>query len=195
MYISLTNHSAYSLQEGLSLPAELVQAAAADGMPALGLTDHRLLSGTVEFVSACKKAGVQPVLGLEVDLENGPVALLAMDLAGWANLCALSSALALRMAAEAPCPADLLAAHSEFPDLPERSARKPARAAERDLPQTTLSHAARSGLSPATGRPQPPALHSHGGDPPGVLPDPRPGCPAADTLRDPIELPAEPDPR
>jgi DNA polymerase-3 subunit alpha len=113
MYIPLTVHSAYSLQEGLSLPAELVQAAAADGMPALGLTDHRLLSGTVEFVSACKKAGVQPVLGLEVDLENGPVALLVMNLQGWRNLCALSSALALRTAADAPCPAELLAAHSD----------------------------------------------------------------------------------
>ncbi len=43
MYIPLTVHSAYSLQEGLALPAELVQAAAADGIPALGLTDHRLL--------------------------------------------------------------------------------------------------------------------------------------------------------
>ncbi|HEX7395379.1 MAG TPA: DNA polymerase III subunit alpha, partial [Anaerolineaceae bacterium] len=113
MYIHLTAHSAYSLQEGLSLPAELAQAAAAEGMPALGLTDHRLLSGTVEFVSACRKVGVQPVIGLEVDLDNGPLALFAMDLAGWANLCALSSALALRPLPESPCPTDLLAAHSE----------------------------------------------------------------------------------
>ncbi len=52
------------------------------------------------------------MLGLEIDLENGPVTLLAMDLAGWGNLCALSSALALRTEAEAPCPADLLASHS-----------------------------------------------------------------------------------
>jgi len=112
MFIHLTAHSAYSLQEGLSLPAELAQAAAADGMPALGLTDHRLLSGTVEFVSACRKAGVQPVIGLEIDLESGPLALLAMDQSGWANLCALSSALALRPDPESPCPADLLASHS-----------------------------------------------------------------------------------
>ncbi|MCX6034391.1 MAG: PHP domain-containing protein, partial [Chloroflexi bacterium] len=121
MYIHLTTHSAYSLQEGLALPAELAQAAAADGMPALGLTDHRLLSGTVEFASACRKAGVQPVLGLEIDLESGPLTLLAMDQRGWANLCGLSSALALRpdpsaasgQRPESPCPPDLLAAHSE----------------------------------------------------------------------------------
>jgi DNA-directed DNA polymerase III PolC len=113
MFIHLTAHSAYSLQEGLLLPAELAQAAAADGMSALGLTDHRLLSGTVEFVSACLKVGIQPILGLEVDLETGPLALLAMDQSGWANLCALSSALALRPDPESACPPDLLASHSQ----------------------------------------------------------------------------------
>jgi DNA-directed DNA polymerase III PolC len=113
MVIHLTAHSAYSLQEGLALPAELAQAAAGYGMPALGLTDHRLLSGMVEFVSACRKNGVQPLLGLEIDLESGPLSLLAMNLSGWANLCALSSALALRPDPESPCPFDLLAAHSQ----------------------------------------------------------------------------------
>lgn len=113
MYIHLTTHSAYSLQEGLALPVELVQAAQAEGMPALGLTDHRLLSGSVEFVIACRKAGVQPLLGLEIDLETGPLSLLAMDLSGWANLCRLSSILALRPDPESSCPLDLLAAHSK----------------------------------------------------------------------------------
>ena len=140
MYIHLTTHSAYSLQEGLALPYELVQAAAAAGMPALGLTDHRLLSGSVEFVKACQEAGVQPVLGLEIDLEPGgrataegvvtgmtperipaspglaggdrTIVLLAMSQAGWANLCRLSSALALRDMPEAACPLDLLSAYS-----------------------------------------------------------------------------------
>jgi DNA polymerase-3 subunit alpha len=112
MYIHLTTHSAYSLLEGLALPAELAKAAQAEGMPALGLTDHRLLSGTVEFVIACRKAGVQPLLGLEIDLETGPLSLLAMNLSGWMNLCALSSTLALRPDPEAPCPLDLLAANA-----------------------------------------------------------------------------------
>ncbi len=136
MYIHLTTHSAYSLQEGLALPYELVQAATASGMPALGLTDHCLLSGSVEFVKACKEAGVQPVLGLEIDLEpradgvgagrpyeqipagaglageDNILTLLAMSQAGWANLCRLSSALALRDVPEAACPLDLLDAYS-----------------------------------------------------------------------------------
>jgi DNA-directed DNA polymerase III PolC len=112
MYVPLTNRSAFSLQEGLPLPAELARAAAEDGVPALGLTDHRLLSGAVEFVQACRREGVQPLLGLEIDLRDGPLTLLAMDLEGWSNLCRLSSSLALQPDPEVPCPLELLAAHA-----------------------------------------------------------------------------------
>ncbi|MBN2385617.1 MAG: DNA polymerase III subunit alpha [Anaerolineales bacterium] len=112
MYLHLTTHSAYSLQEGLPLPSELTRAAAADGMSALGLTDHHLLSGAVEFVTACQEAGVQPVLGLEIDLEAGPLSLLAMNLDGWANLCRLASALALRDDPLAACPPGMLSSFS-----------------------------------------------------------------------------------
>jgi len=44
MYIHLTTHSAYSLQEGLLSPIELVQAARIQGISALGLADHHLLN-------------------------------------------------------------------------------------------------------------------------------------------------------
>jgi len=112
MFIHLTTHSSYSLQEGLLSPAELVQAAQAQGMSALGLTDHRLLTGAVEFVHACKDAGIQPILGLEIDLENGKLALLAMSPEGWSNLCRLSSTLALQNDPEAPCSSEVLETYS-----------------------------------------------------------------------------------
>jgi len=94
------------------MPAELVQAALADGLPAIGLTDHRLLTGSIEFVIACQKAGIQPVLGLEIDLETGPLSLLAMSLSGWSSLCTLSSALALRSDPTLACPLDMLSTYS-----------------------------------------------------------------------------------
>jgi DNA polymerase-3 subunit alpha len=112
MFIHLTTHSAYSMQEGLALPTELAQAAREAGMPALGLTDHRLLTGSVEFVLACRQAGVQPLLGLEIDLESGPLALLATSPEGWSNLCRLSSALLLRGGPEAACPPEVLASYA-----------------------------------------------------------------------------------
>ncbi|MFO7585274.1 MAG: PHP domain-containing protein, partial [Anaerolineales bacterium] len=92
MYIHLTTHSAYSLLEGLPLPSELAQAAKASGMTALGLADHRTLTGAIEFVRACKQADIQPILGLDVDLATaGRLPLLAECLEGWSNLCRLSS--------------------------------------------------------------------------------------------------------
>ena len=77
-------------------PVELIQAAQANGMPALGLTDHNLLTGAIEFVTACKAACIQPIISLEIYLSDGPVSLLATGLEGWSSLCRLSSAIALR---------------------------------------------------------------------------------------------------
>ncbi|MBN8658287.1 MAG: DNA polymerase III subunit alpha, partial [Anaerolineae bacterium] len=113
MYVHLTTHSAFSLQEGLMTPTDLVQAANACGMSVLGLTDHRLLTGTVEFVKACKDAGIQPVIGLEIDLEQGPLQLLATSTEGWSNLCRLSSSLALRDNPDAPCSLEMLFTYSK----------------------------------------------------------------------------------
>ena len=113
MYIHLTTHSAYSLLEGLPLPSDLAKAAKTSAMPALGLTDHRTLTGSIEFVQACHEVGIQPILGLEIDLEMGKLALLAESMAGWSNLCRLSSALALRDDPEAPCPIEILTSYSQ----------------------------------------------------------------------------------
>ena len=84
--------SCYSLLEGIPSPAELAGAAAAEGMAALALTDHRTLTGAVEFVDACDAVGVRPILGLTLDAGFGSLALLAADMAGWASLCRLSTA-------------------------------------------------------------------------------------------------------
>jgi error-prone DNA polymerase len=113
MYIHLTTHSTFSLHEGLTHPRELVQVAQSYHMPALGITDHGLLTGAIEFVPACKAASIQPIIGLEIDLNDGPVCLLATNLDGWSNLCRLSSAIALRDDPEAPSSLDVLASHSK----------------------------------------------------------------------------------
>ena len=113
MYFHLTTHSAFSLQEGLTTPADLVQSAKACGMPALGLTDHHLLTGTVEFVTACKEVGIQPVIGLEIDVVGGPLQILATSMEGWSNLCRLSSTLALHADRGKPCPLDVLSEYSK----------------------------------------------------------------------------------
>ena len=94
-------------------PSDLVQAARADGMSALGLTDHNLLTGAVEFAAACKAASIRPISGLEINLNEGPVSLLATSLEGWSNLCRLSSAIALRDDPEATCSLAVLTSYSK----------------------------------------------------------------------------------
>ena len=113
MYIHLTTHSAFSLQEGLLSPTDLVQAAQANDMSAIGLTDHNLLTGIIEFVMACRSASIQPIIGFEIHLNDGPVSLLATSLGGWSNLCRLSSAINLRENPNAPCTLEMLATCSE----------------------------------------------------------------------------------
>ncbi|UYN89024.1 MAG: DNA polymerase III subunit alpha [Anaerolineales bacterium] len=92
MSAHLNTHSFFSLLAGLNSPSQLAEAAAAAGQSAIALTDRNRLTGAVEFAEACGQHGVKAILGLDVQLESGrPLALLAQDAAGWANLCKLSS--------------------------------------------------------------------------------------------------------
>ncbi len=89
-YIELHAHSCYSLLDGVSDPADLVAAAAACDMPALALTDHDGLYGAVAFIQAAQAAGVKPLLGAELTLEDDShLTLLAATREGYANLCTL----------------------------------------------------------------------------------------------------------
>lgn len=99
MAAHLNTHSYYSLLAGIPKPSELATTAAAAGHPAIALTDHNRLSGSIDFTLACQAEGIKPILGMEVNLAiprvqgGGSLAavLLAMDAAGWASLCRLSS--------------------------------------------------------------------------------------------------------
>ena len=95
-FVHLHCHSAFSLLEGTTKPQELVAAARRLKMPALALTDRNVMYGAVHFYMQAQKAGVKPVLGMEVDLEDGSsLVLLARNMDGYRNLCHLSSALRL----------------------------------------------------------------------------------------------------
>ncbi len=52
--------------DGASRLDELVAKAAADGMPALGITDHGNMYGVLDFYRACKKHEINPVIGCEL---------------------------------------------------------------------------------------------------------------------------------
>jgi len=96
-------HSEYSLLDGACKIQGLVDRAAEFGQPAIGLTDHGVMNGSIELYKACKKAGIKPILGVEAYLvddvkteavryERNHLTLLASTDHGFRNLTKLSSA-------------------------------------------------------------------------------------------------------
>lgn len=89
-YVELHAHSNHSLLDGVPSPEALVMRAAELGLPALALTDHDALYGAVRFVQAAQEAGIKPLLGAEMTLEDGShLTLLVESGEGYANLCRL----------------------------------------------------------------------------------------------------------
>src|SRR5439155_23904495 len=92
-YVELHAHSSYSFLDGASLPEELAVRAAELGYPALALTDHDGVYGSLEFAYAAKHFGVRPITGAEVTLDGGAhVTLLVETPQGYANLGRLLTA-------------------------------------------------------------------------------------------------------
>src|SRR5262245_21045861 len=96
-FIHLRARSAYSLLQSAVQVMALTKLAAKLEMPALALADSNNLFGALEFSEAAAELGVQPIVGLALDVRGeggiaGTLALYAQDTAGYANLMRLSSA-------------------------------------------------------------------------------------------------------
>ena len=97
MYVELHCHSAYSFLDGTSQPDALVLQARALGYPALALTDHNGLYGSMAFAQAAKQMELQAITGAEVTLLDGShVTLLTETPGGYATLCRLITEAHLR---------------------------------------------------------------------------------------------------
>ena len=51
--------------DGAARVSDAVAAAARDGQPALGITDHGNMYGVLDFYKACNDHGIKPVIGTE----------------------------------------------------------------------------------------------------------------------------------
>src|SRR3984957_20039771 len=104
--------------DGAARIGDLVKAAAEDGHPALGITDHGNMYGVLDFYKACRDQGITPIIGTEAymaaesrherpvrrgkvddtggDVEGGKLyyhlPLLSETVEGYRNLLKLSSA-------------------------------------------------------------------------------------------------------
>ena len=63
-------HTEFSMLDGASRVGELAAAAAADGQPAMAMTDHGNMYGVLDFYQACKGAGVKPIIGTEAYMAH-----------------------------------------------------------------------------------------------------------------------------
>jgi len=64
-FVHLHVHTEYSMLDGAARVADLVGEVAAQGMPAIAMTDHGNVFGAFEFYKQAKKVGVKPIIGIE----------------------------------------------------------------------------------------------------------------------------------
>ncbi len=69
-FVHLRLHSEYSVSDGIVRIDDAVEAAAADGMPALAITDSANVFGMVKFYKAANATGVKPVVGADCWIQN-----------------------------------------------------------------------------------------------------------------------------
>jgi len=88
-------HSQYSLLDGAVKVKDLVKRVHALGMKSVALTDHGNMFGAISFYKAAKEAGIQAILGCELEILAGAhshhLPLLAASLEGYKNLVWLVS--------------------------------------------------------------------------------------------------------
>jgi DNA polymerase-3 subunit alpha len=97
MFVHLRLHSEFSIVDGTNRVDEVVKAAAADGQPALAITDLNNLFGAIKFYKAARGAGVKPLIGAELFLQGlqpdvaavSRILVLVQNKAGYLNLCEL----------------------------------------------------------------------------------------------------------
>jgi DNA polymerase-3 subunit alpha len=104
-FVHLRIHSEYSVTDGIVRLDDVVKRAAADGMPALALTDAANLFGMIKFYGAARAAGIKPIIGADCWLQNEAdrekpfrFLLLCASRAGYRRLCELLSRAWLRNA-------------------------------------------------------------------------------------------------
>ena len=63
-------HTEYSMLDGAARVDDVVAAAAADGQPAIGITDHGNMYGVLPFYKAARNVGIKPIVGSELYMAH-----------------------------------------------------------------------------------------------------------------------------
>ncbi|MAO39526.1 MAG: DNA polymerase III subunit alpha [Pseudohongiella sp.] len=97
-FVHLRVHTEYSIVDGLVRVKPLINTVADAGMPAVAVTDQSNLFAMIKFYSGAMAAGVKPICGCDILVENTdnrerpfPLVLLVRNLNGYRNLTRLIS--------------------------------------------------------------------------------------------------------
>src|ERR1700722_19481572 len=99
MFVHLRVHTAYSLLEGAIPVKKLIELAQKYQMPAVAMTDTGNLFGAFEFSLSAREAGIQPIIGCQIQITSGSdrknetdtLVLLAQNQKGYENLLKIVS--------------------------------------------------------------------------------------------------------
>jgi len=103
-FVHLHNHTQYSVLDGACRIEDMVALAVEMGMPAVAMTDHGNMYGTIDFVKNATAKGIKPIVGIEAylvehdydhpftkDDERYHLVLLVKNAIGYKNLMKISS--------------------------------------------------------------------------------------------------------
>ncbi len=104
MFTHLHTHTEYSLLDGMSRMAPLMDRVKALGQEAVAMTDHGALYGAIDFYREATARGIKPIIGLEAYVAPGSrfsrergdsspyhLVMLARNMTGYKNLIALTT--------------------------------------------------------------------------------------------------------
>jgi DNA polymerase-3 subunit alpha len=104
MFTHLHTHTEYSLLDGMSKMAPLMDRVKALGQEAIAMTDHGALYGAIDFYREATARGIKPIIGLEAYVAQGSrhsrergdsspyhLVMLARNMTGYKNLIALTN--------------------------------------------------------------------------------------------------------
>jgi DNA polymerase III subunit alpha len=104
MFTHLHLHTEYSLLDGLSRIPQLMDRVQALGQKAVGITDHGVMYGVLDFYREARSRGIKPILGMEAYVAPGSrlsrdprekspfhLTILVQNETGYRNLIALST--------------------------------------------------------------------------------------------------------
>jgi DNA polymerase-3 subunit alpha len=64
-FTHLHQHTEFSMLDGAARVPDVIARVAADGQPAVGITDHGNMYGVLDFYKAAREAGIKPIIGIE----------------------------------------------------------------------------------------------------------------------------------